>query len=198
MSKPKKTTDIADHWINPPVWQWDDASWVVGRRLLAEVEELSESLRRKWGDDRMRSLCPRKLREAFDSQECKLRSAVRGGDLESLREHCTRMLRALRAADEAASKAPTAFDPEIWEIGTTDGRLLAVVRTVPAMRRVDARRYHSVWSLEEFVRVIEAQPEVIREVKARFEGSEIGGMFSRVPIDQLPTFDAEIGDDIPF
>jgi hypothetical protein len=198
MSKPKKTTDIADHWINPPQWQWDDGSWVVGRRLLAEVEELSESLRRKWGDDRMRSLCPRKLREAFDSQEYKLRAAVRCGDLEGLREQCGRMLKALRAADEAASKAPSAYDPEIWEVGTSDGKLLAVVRSVPAMRRVDARRYHSVWSLEEFVKVIEAQPEAVLAVKQRFEGSEIGGMFSRVPIDQLPTFDPLVGDDIPF
>ena len=194
----KDGTELTGEWANPPVWQWNRESFVVGRRLLAEVEELSESLARKWGDERMRSLCPKPLREAFASQEFKLREAVRGGDLENLREHCTRMLKALRAADEAASKAPTAFDPEIWEVGLSDGRLLAVVRTVHAMRRVDARRYHSVWSLEEFVRVIEAQPEAVLAVKARFEGSEVGGMFSRVPINQLPTFDAEVGDDIPF
>ena len=194
----KDGTELTGEWANPPVWQWNRESFVVGRRLLAEVEELSESLARKWGDERMRSLCPKPLREAFASQEFKLREAVRGGDLENLREHCTRMLKALRAADEAASKAPTAFDPEIWEVGLSDGRLLAVVRTAHAMRRVDARRYQSVWSLEEFVRVIEAQPEAVLAVKARFEGSEVGGMFSRVPINQLPTFDAEVGDDIPF
>ena len=198
MSQRKSNQEMPSLINSSPTWQLSRESFVVGRRLLAEVEELSESLARKWGDERMRSLCPKPLREAFASQEFKLREAVRSGDLENLREHCTRMLKALRAADEAASKAPTAFDPEIWEVGLSDGRLLAVVRTVHAMRRVDARRYHSVWSLEEFVRVIEAQPEAVLAVKARFEGSEVGGMFSRVPINQLPTFDAEVGDDIPF
>ena len=198
MSQRKSNQEMPSLINSSPTWQLSRESFVVGRRLLAEVEELSESLARKWGDERMRSLCPKPLREAFASQEFKLREAVRSGDLENLREHCTRMLKSLRAADEAASKAPTAFDPEIWEVGLSDGRLLAVVRTVHAMRRVDARRYHSVWSLEEFVRVIEAQPEAVLAVKARFEGSEVGGMFSRVPINQLPTFDAEVGDDIPF
>ena len=198
MSQRKSNQEMPSLINSSPTWQLSRESFVVGRRLLAEVEELSESLARKWGDERMRSLCPKPLREAFASQEFKLREAVRSGDLENLREHCTRMLKALRAADAAASKAPTAFDPEIWEVGLSDGRLLAVVRTVHAMRRVDARRYHSVWSLEEFVRVIEAQPEAVLAVKARFEGSEVGGMFSRVPINQLPTFDAEVGDDIPF
>lgn len=184
-----------------PAWQWNEAEFIIGLRELQKVDELTIEMEKRWGEGLLRLKLDSKLRERFDNQRYKLNAAINGGDLDHLREQCRRMINALRAADAVASALGDPM-PAVWEIGLPDGRLVGFVQSSEGILRAQrSGRYASVWSAEEVARIIDAMPHIVGAVKERFGGSEVNPLKAlecATPIGQLPTFDAEVGDEIPF
>ena len=88
--------------LNPNGWDRTHGTYVAGRSHLDGVDTLATAMEAYWGCGRLRLLVGQELRERFDRQRYRLGSAIRNGDLETLRQECIRMTAAWKALDTAA------------------------------------------------------------------------------------------------
>lgn len=138
------------------------------------VDEAARQQEVKWGVGRLELLVSDELREKFRKQLRRFNEAVIAHDVERVRQAGQAMRRAWEALDRAAEQADAkVLDPEYWEIGLSDGRVIALCRTKhDAYERHRQDRYVDVWTTEEIARLIESFPEIAL-AKSTFPGARI-------------------------
>ena len=136
------------------------------------VDEAARQQEAKWGVGRLELLVSDELREKFRRQLRRFNEAVTAHDVERVRQTGQAMRRAWEALDRAAEQADAEIlDPEYWEIGLSDGRVIALCRTKhDAYERHRQDRYVDVWTTEEIARLIENFPEIAL-AKSTFPGA---------------------------
>jgi hypothetical protein len=194
-----------------PTWNRTPGTFIAGQEEIDEVDLVAIEMEKKWGCDRLRLLVPKELREKFDRQRYLFNQAIYHGDLEEVRQESRRMIKAWRAADKAAEETGAkTLPPEVWEVTTPSGKVVAIVRTNADARHVIVEgRTTAVFLLEEIGRLIEGFP-ALAKAKEAFSGisvtkvrSAIGDPLtaiktSSVGIDDEMVFRWENGDEIPF
>jgi hypothetical protein len=116
----------------------------------------------KWGVGRLELLVGDELRLKFRDQYNRFNEAVMEHNVVLVRTRGAAMNRAWAALDAAATAAgaPT-LHPEVWEIDLPDGRVIAFCRHLhDSFHVARSGRHVEVWTPEEIVRVIMAQPEI--------------------------------------
>lgn len=175
----------------PFVWKAADdiASAIAG------VDAVAVEMENKWGVGRLELLVDDELRVKFRKQARKLNDAINAFDAERVRRHAEAMKKAWLALDLAATAAGAlALDPEIWEIGLTDGRVVALTRTTAeATAATRQGRHTDVWSLDEIANVIEAFPSIVK-AKQTFPGAIVKSVRAK----NNEAFDWNTGDPLPF
>jgi hypothetical protein len=187
---------------NERSWARSIGGHIAGRAYLDGADQTACEMEAKWGADRLRLLVSPELREKFDRQRYLLNQAVWHGELEDVRNHSGRMVRAwlaLDAAATAAGKAP--LSPLVWEVPLgSDLGLAAIVPSDEHAAAVRAEgRQVTVYTLEEIARFLVAYPEVAR-AKAKFPGSEVVAVRKSIndPLDAIVDSDEPLDDVIPF
>jgi hypothetical protein len=178
--------------------QWasrGNAVYLEGRAYLDGVDAMAMEMERKWGSDRLRLLVEPEWRAKFDSQRYKLNVAIQTGDLDDVKREAVRMSAAWRKLDVLADEAGKPhLSPEVWEIATEDGRVIAICRDGASSHLAfgDGRRVE-VWHLREIANIIQKWPE-IGAAKLVFPGARV--VACREPTD--PMRSVELDDEIPF
>lgn len=175
--------------MNVPVLS--PTGWLSIQAAIDGVDHLAVEMERKWGVGRLRLLVPVELREKFDRQQRKFGEAVNGYDVAEATKHGGAMERAWRALDAAAAQAGAqSLAPVVWEAATEDGRVIAIVRLVEEAHAVTHDgRYVEVWSLDEIVRVLKANP-TIGKAKEVFPGARVVAAYEK------PEPDWTVGDSL--
>lgn len=167
----KKKTTLSGH---TAVWQTQGGAYSEGQALLDDLARVRGEMSAKWGQGRLRLLVSPELRAKFDLQREKLNRAEWWAGIDELRLQATRMSNAWRVLDKAATDAghaPAAVD--VWEIGIAGGQTLYLCKGAADAYSVPVSAPGPVWSLEEVARLIEAQADIVAEIKARFKGSTV-------------------------
>ena len=151
-----------------PPWAHTPKGYQAGRTALDAIEAEERRLDTAWGSGRARLCLTPDVRARFDAQAERLWQASREADLPGLLQECTRMQKALAAAEKAATAAGVLL-PGVWEATLADGSTLAIVQHREHAQRVRARdRTLEVWTVEEIAHLIEGQDAPLRALKRRF------------------------------
>jgi hypothetical protein len=135
---------------------------------LDAIEAEERRLDTAWGNGRARLCLAPDVRARFDAQAERLWRASREADLPTLLAECTRMTKALAAAEKAAQACGVLL-PGVWEATLADGSTLAIVQHREHAQRVRARdRTLEVWTVEEIAHLVEGQDAPVRALKRRF------------------------------
>jgi hypothetical protein len=182
---------------NQPKWQWDLKTVHDGQYAVNTLDELTDAMDRRWGVGRLRHLIDPELRAKVDAQRLKTTQAIRSGSIDDVLVQCRRMCNALRAADEAATRAwATAPASRVMACVTPAGRRLVIVQGDDDIASVPLADGDSAYSLEEIARMIDGMPAIVREVKSKFSRSRVEMLKPAAAIDS--DWNADEGDDIPF
>ena len=182
-------------------WMQTNGTYIQGESALAEVDKVAREVEAKWGVDRVRLLVGEELRTKFDNQRFKLNAAIRGGDLEDVREQSERMCKAWRAVDRAATAAGAQrVTPDVWEVAGDDGVVFAIVRTTEeAHALVGDGRLREVWTLAEVARALQSFKTPVGDIKRLFPGARVVGIReARDPLLLMPDDIGGLDDTIPF
>lgn len=152
--------------------------------VVAGVDEAARLYETKWGVGRLELLVSDALREKFRKQLRRFNEAITASDVERVRQSGGAMRRAWEALDVAATQAGAAVcHPDVWEIGLSDGRVVALCRTrAEAFSVWYAGRYVDVWTGEEIARLIEKFPEIAL-AKSTFPGALVESARSKQPAE---------------
>jgi len=181
-------------------WARSNGMYIAGQSHIDALDTLAAGMEAYWGCDRLRTLVGVELREKFDRQRYLTNQAIWQGDLEAVRRECARMMSAWRAVDKAAREAGNRrLSPDVWETALSDGRVLALCRTIDDARAYDAGgRAATVWALEEVARMVDGDV-FVAAVKREFPGARVVAVRDHVG-DPLSGLDASdpLDDEIPF
>lgn len=150
------------------------------RSVVDGVDEVAREQEAKWGVGRLELLVSDDLREKFRKQLQRFNEAIAVHDVERVRQAGPAMRRGWIALDFAATAAGAAtIDPDIWEIGLSDGRVVALCRSkADAFAVYHAKRHVDVWTTEEIARLIEAFPQIAL-AKSTFPGALVESVRSK-------------------
>ena len=164
--------------------------------VIAGVDAVAHEMELRWGVGRLRLLVGDDLRARFDRQMVWWSRAVFPPDgseaqLPEVERIAAATKRAWQALDHVATEAQQKpLDPEVWEVGLPDGRVLAVTRTnAEALRVAQDDRAKVVWTLEEVARLVD-KVELVNVVKREFPGARVTSISD-------PTYGCQ-DDPIPF
>jgi len=131
--------------------------------VIDGVDATARGYEDKWGVGRLELLVSDELREKFRRQKVRFDEAIQDHDVVRVRVSGAAMRRAWEALDKAAQEAGAKeLTPEVWEIETTDGRVIAFCRHFADSYSVfRSGRYVEIWTPEEIVRLIEKYPEIV-------------------------------------
>lgn len=142
--------------------------------VIDGVDEVARQQEIKWGVGRLELLVSDELREKFRRQQRRFDEAITEHDVEKVRQAGNGMRRGWEVLDKAATQAgATNIDPDIWEIGLSDGRVVALCRSnAEAYAAYQANRKADIWTTDEIKRLIENFPEIAL-AKSTFPGALI-------------------------
>jgi len=152
--------------------QTDEPSQAVQCALQDYHRDLWE-VERIWGVDRLPALVGVGTRKKWWAAVSALYEALRANDeyrVLELVQNLQKGLTMLVEEAEAAGYGP--LDLDIWEAPMSDGKILQIVRTFPADTYQPRDTEILIWTLEDVVKLIEAQT-VINHVKKQFPGATI-------------------------
>jgi len=154
--------------------------------IVDGADEAARQREAKWGVGRLELLVNDELRTKFRRQVRRFNEAITDGDVERVRQSGAAMRRGWEALDHAATKmGAKPIDPEIWEINLSDGRVVALCKTLPdAFATVRSGRYVDVWTVEEIARLIEKFPEIVL-AKETFPGVLVQSVRAKQPAEPL-------------
>jgi hypothetical protein len=172
---------------------WLSYDYAAGRALTDGLDARAHALEQVWGIGRLRLLVSDELREKFDRQQAKLNAALSIGTIDAVRHEVRRMHTAWDTLDRVAREnGQKPLVPEVWEVLTPDGELIAVTRTTPeATHYARANRAMTVYSLEEIGRLLAHYSEKLGLIKATWPGATVTAvrdpaMSSKLVDDELP------------
>ena len=166
------------------------------RIALDHLDYVASEMERKWGVDRLRLLVDPEWTARFDRQREGMNDAIFNShrDPAKAREQVEAMTRGWKKLDELAEAAgATRLSDFVMEAPKADGTVLAVVNSHhQAHACVRSGRYSEVWTLEEFVNMVEAFPSLAASApKQVFPGAKVSAPRARTPA-------RELNDEIPF
>jgi hypothetical protein len=167
-------------------WQEYDAIQAV----IDGVDQVAQTMERKWGVGRLELLVGDDLREKFRRQLRRFNEAITEHDVYKVRQAGDGMRRGWAALDKAAATAGAGqLDPAVWEVRMPDGRVAAFCReNVDAYAATWSGRYVDVWTMAEVARIIEKFPDIAL-AKTVFPGATVTNVRTKrlqEPVGELP------------
>ena len=173
------------------------------KSIIDGVDHVAHAMEQKWGVGRLRLLVDDDMRARFDRQQVWWSQAVWPPDasepnlreVERIGEATKRGWLALDQAATASGQQP--IDPNVWEVGLPDGRVLAIVKTNAEAHHVaKGDRELVVWSLEEVARIVDGA-SIVNAVKTTFPGATVTAVrdpTASPPIDPDELLDDDLSD----
>ena len=180
---------------------WQNNGTAVYDRAIAlihGVDQIAVDMARKWGEGRLRLLVDGDLRARFDARCRAWAEDMRCGDLEAVVQGSGRMARAWQALDDAATQAGARpLDPQVWEVATDDGVVIAIARDAASASAVFREgRPVAVYTLEEVARLLRREAGVVT-AKLAMPGAEVVATREPRAPDFTDAWDERIGDPLP-
>ena len=166
------------------------AQWVE------RVDKTARGYELKWGVGRLTYLVDADLATRFNQQLVQFNEIVwsETSDVQAFISVCEAMMRGWAALNaDANAKGHKPLSPLVWEGVTSDGHVIAFVRTREEANVAVAAlkgRLASVWTIGEIVSMLESRWAEVSKVKEIFPGATVTKVRARKR--------EELNDDIPF
>ena len=144
------------------------------RHATATLDGVTRAMERKWGTGRLALLVSDTTRASAQRGWSAWRNAATANDPNRVIDVAGKLRAAWAFMDreaEAAGHKP--LNPVVWEARMPDGRVLAVVQTLPEAHQVaQDGRGKIVWTMDELARVI-GSLDILGGIKRAFPGAEV-------------------------
>lgn len=156
---------------------------------LKPLDELVHQMERRWGVDRLPGLVDPEMAARFGAAKAKLDAAIDENEPALVVKRVKVMMKGWLALSDAAEKAGAEeIEADVWEGLSDKGVKYAFCRSgAEAHKAAREKEGYRVLSVDEVVRLLEAQYDKVTKIKDVFPDSIIEGVKNGpVPDDEIP------------